>query len=43
MTNKIKIELIRKLLDARLTPGEREILFKKAKEIIERDKISKTK
>ena len=37
--NKQKTELIRKLIDARLTKDEREQVISKAKEIIERDKL----
>ena len=37
--NKLKIELIRKLIDARLTEDERRKVIAKAKEIIERDNL----
>ena len=36
--NKMKIELIRKLLDAKLTDKEKAEVLKKAKEIVSRDK-----
>ena len=36
--NKLKIELIRKLIDARLSPSERQEVLEKAKEIVEREK-----
>lgn len=39
--NKLKIELIKKLLDAKLTDEEREDALRKAKEIIEREKTPK--
>ena len=39
--NKLKIELIRKLIDARLTEDERKEILQKAKEIIERDKLTR--
>ena len=41
--NKLKIQLIRKLIDARLSPSEREEVIKKAKEIIEREKSTDSK
>ena len=36
--NKLKIELIRKIIDARLTKDERQEVLAKAQEIIEREK-----
>jgi hypothetical protein len=36
--NKLKIELINKLMNARLSEQEKQDVLKKAKEIIERDK-----
>lgn len=41
--NKLKIELIRKIIDARLTKDERKAVIAKAKEIIERDNLSNCK
>lgn len=39
--NKLKIELIRKLMNANLSAEEKTEVLKKAKEIIERDKQNK--
>ena len=39
--NKLKIELIRKLMDANLSAEEKDEVLKRAKEIIERDKQNK--
>ena len=38
-TNNPKTDLIRKLIDARLTHSERKKVLEKAKEIIERDNL----
>jgi SNF2 family DNA or RNA helicase len=40
--NRLKIELIRKLLDAKLSKDEQKDVLKKAKEIISKDKLSKS-
>ena len=40
-TNKLKIELIRKLVSARLTQSEREEVMKKAKELIQKESLTK--
>ena len=40
-TNKLKIELIRKLVGARLTQSEREEVMKKAKELIQKESLTK--
>lgn len=39
--NKLKIELINKLMNANLSPEEKQEVMKKAKEIVERDKLLK--
>lgn len=41
--NRLKIELIRKLMDANLSAEEKQEIFAKAKEIIERDKSTNCK
>lgn len=41
--NKLKIELIRKLIDVNLSADERKDVLKKAKEIIEREKLTDSK
>jgi hypothetical protein len=41
--NKLKIELIRKLMNANLSAEEKQEIFAKAKEIIERDKSTDCK
>lgn len=39
--NKLKIELINKLMSANLSPEEKQEVLAKAKEIVERDKLLK--
>jgi hypothetical protein len=39
--NRLKIELINKLMNANLSPEEKQEVMKKAKEIVERDKLLK--
>lgn len=39
--NKLKIEIIRKLMDANVSQSQKDELLKKAKEIIEQDKQKK--
>ena len=41
--SKLKIELIRKLIDARLSPSEREEVIKKAKELIKNNQSTNSK
>lgn len=41
--NKLKIELIRKLMSANLSQEEKQEIFAKAKEIIQRDKSTNCK